>query len=209
MKLTLNRLLFLSMCMTFIVFLSACGPTKVTPPEDMTGSDNGNGGDLNYPANQSNSGFSEDNLPAEGTLDDNTTVGKNGYPGGIDPDSQSAEYKMEHGRCTPGFSPLYFDFDQARLSSDMMAVADQNAAFLQQNPSMHVRLEGNSDQRGTNEYNMALSERRAVNVRNYLENLGIDANRIRTIAYGEERPLFPGTTEEDYKYNRRVDFIAE
>ena len=70
-------------------------------------------------------------------------------------------------------------------------------------------IEGNSDDRGTNEYNLALGERRAINSRQYLINLGIAADRMRTLSYGEERPLFFNADEEAYSMNRRVDFIAK
>jgi peptidoglycan-associated lipoprotein len=72
-----------------------------------------------------------------------------------------------------------------------------------------VILEGNSDERGTNEYNLALGERRAINTRQYLINLGVAADRIRTLSYGEERPLFPGQDEDSYSMNRRVDFVVQ
>jgi peptidoglycan-associated lipoprotein len=72
-----------------------------------------------------------------------------------------------------------------------------------------VIIEGNSDERGTNEYNMALGERRAINALQYLANIGIDSNRLRTLSYGEEKPLFMGQDEETYSLNRRVDFIVK
>ncbi len=215
---------FMSFLFAAVLSLTACS-SKVTPPPSMGGE--GSGGyeygddtNANYPDSGSLGGsdpFSEDNLPMEGTLDDTVGGGKNGGAGGygadgyggLDPDSQANSYKKQHGRCTAGFEPIYFAFDQARISSEMMSTAERNAAYLRQNPSLNVRLEGNSDQRGTNEYNMALSERRAMNVLQYLQNVGIDTSRIRTIAYGEEMPLFPGNSEEDYQYNRRVDFVAE
>jgi len=72
-----------------------------------------------------------------------------------------------------------------------------------------IVIEGNCDERGTNEYNLALGERRAINVKEYMINLGVDATRIRTISYGEERPLFIGQNELDWSQNRRADFIVE
>ena len=85
----------------------------------------------------------------------------------------------------------------------------QNADYLNSIPNTHVIIEGNSDERGTNEYNLALGERRAINTQQYLTNLGVDPERMRTVSFGEEKPLFQGQDEEDYQYNRRVDFGLE
>jgi peptidoglycan-associated lipoprotein len=84
----------------------------------------------------------------------------------------------------------------------------QNADLLKQvgNP---VIIEGNCDDRGTKEYNLALGEKRAINARDYLVNLGIDPARIRTVSYGEERPLFVEQNEFAWSQNRRVDFVIK
>ncbi len=193
-----------------LLFTAGCGPKSLTPPADKAEGTSINDG--SSPLYGNSGGFSEENLPLEGSLDDaltNSSNGAYGFPEGFDPNAQSDTYKKTHGRCTPGMDPIYFQFDQARISRDMLLVAEKNATFLQENPAAFVTLEGNSDQRGTNEYNMALAERRAINVRDYLVNMGISPDRIRTLSYGEERPLFPEHTEEAYKYNRRVDFVAE
>jgi peptidoglycan-associated lipoprotein len=76
-------------------------------------------------------------------------------------------------------------------------------------PNAAIVIEGNSDERGTNEYNLALGERRAITAKQYLVDLGIDAARIQTISYGEERPLFTGQDEDSYSQNRRDDFIMK
>jgi len=104
---------------------------------------------------------------------------------------------------------VYFDFDQAGIRPDMVQVVTRNAEFLKTVPGKRVVIEGNSDERGTNEYNMALGERRAINVQQYLSNVGIDAGRMQTLSYGEEKPLFTGQDEEAYSGNRRVDFIIK
>ena len=82
-------------------------------------------------------------------------------------------------------------------------------SYLKSNPSRSVLVEGNTDDRGTNEYNLALAERRAVAARNYLVEFGIEESRIRTVSYGEERPLFTGQSEDEFAHNRRDDFILE
>ena len=81
----------------------------------------------------------------------------------------------------------------------MVAVSERRA----------VVVEGNTDYRGTQEYNLALGERRAGSARNYLIELGVPESRIRTISYGEERPLMSGASESDYALNRRADFVLE
>jgi peptidoglycan-associated lipoprotein len=84
-----------------------------------------------------------------------------------------------------------------------------NAEFLKQAPNSNVVVEGNTDERGTNEYTLALAERRAQNTRQYLLELGINPSTVRTVSYGEERPLFPGQDESSYALNRRADFVLE
>lgn len=211
MKKPFQTTLLLFTLLSGISLMAGCGPATVPPPPDTTAGDiNRQGTSLNYP--ESGTGFSEDNLPLEGSLDDNGHAGAGsayGFPEGFDPDAQSSDYKKAHGRCTPGMDPIYFLFDQARISGEMLPVAEKNAAFLQENPDLYIVLEGNSDQRGTKEYNMALAERRAISVQQYLTNMGISPARIRTVSYGEEKPLFLEHSEEAYQYNRRVDFVAE
>jgi peptidoglycan-associated lipoprotein len=79
--------------------------------------------------------------------------------------------------------------------------------MLKQNQSSRVRIEGNCDERGTNEYNMALGERRAQSAKKYLVNLGIHKDRMHTISYGEEKPLLHGHDEYSWAQNRRDDFV--
>ncbi|MBL4902114.1 MAG: peptidoglycan-associated lipoprotein Pal [Desulfocapsa sp.] len=126
-----------------------------------------------------------------------------------DADQQSEEYRRSHGRSSMAFSPIYFDFDQAGINSEMAPVLSANATYMKENPNAVIIIEGNCDERGTNEYNLALGERRAINTKEYLVNLGVNPARIRTVSYGEERPLFTGRNELDWSQNRRADFISE
>lgn len=112
---------------------------------------------------------------------------------------------------TPGaqvLDTIYFEFDQATLSDLAKDTLVRNAEWLRANSDTRVQVEGNADERGTPEYNLALGERRAETVRSYLSSLGIDRNRLVTISYGEERPVDPGHGEEAWAKNRRVDFKA-
>jgi peptidoglycan-associated lipoprotein len=103
---------------------------------------------------------------------------------------------------------VYFEFDQATLSDLAKETLVRNAEWLRSNPNARIQVEGNADERGTPEYNLALGERRAAAVKSYLASLGIDGNRLVTISYGEESPADPGHGEESWAKNRRVDFTS-
>ena len=204
MKKRLSRNLALSVLIgSFLLFGVGCGKKNVIPPDagqGATGSEMSGGKDIHYPLAEEG-GYSEDNLPVEGTLDDSGMM--------LPADQQSDEYKRMHGRSSVNLSPIYFDFDQAGVRPAMMEILISNANYLKTIPRKMVVIEGNSDDRGTNEYNLALGERRAINSRQYLINLGIAADRMRTLSYGEERPLFFNQDEDAYSMNRRVDFVVK
>ncbi|MEW6326334.1 MAG: peptidoglycan-associated lipoprotein Pal [Thermodesulfobacteriota bacterium] len=115
---------------------------------------------------------------------------------------------MAEGRTSAGLLPVYFDFDKYNIRGDQTSRLDQNAKWLKKNLTARIRIEGNCDERGSNEYNLALGERRANSVQEYLTNLGIAPERIETLSYGEERPLCPGHDEECWAKNRRADFVT-
>jgi peptidoglycan-associated lipoprotein len=98
---------------------------------------------------------------------------------------------------------IYFDFDKSVLKPEAKAVLRKKADWLGNNTSYSVRVEGNCDERGTNEYNLALGERRAHSAKKFLMALGISGERISTISYGEERPAVLGHNEEAWAKNRR------
>lgn len=102
---------------------------------------------------------------------------------------------------------IYFDFDKSFIRLEYRPVLQEKAAFLKDYPDMRARIEGNCDERGTNEYNLALGERRGSSAKNFLISLGIAADRIETISYGEERPRGLGHDEESWSQNRRDDFV--
>jgi peptidoglycan-associated lipoprotein len=102
---------------------------------------------------------------------------------------------------------IYFPYDSAALTPEAQEILRQKAAWLQDNPTARVTIEGHCDERGTNEYNLALGEARAQSTKNYLVDLGVSADRIGTISYGEERPLDPRATEEAWAKNRRAHFV--
>ena len=102
---------------------------------------------------------------------------------------------------------LYFDFDKSFIKLEYRPILQEKAAFLKDYPDFGVRIEGNCDERGTNEYNLALGERRANSAKNFLISLGIAADRIETISYGEERARTLGHNEAAWAQNRRDDFV--
>jgi peptidoglycan-associated lipoprotein len=104
---------------------------------------------------------------------------------------------------------IYFDYDKSDLSDAARATLQANADWLKANPSRVVRIEGNCDERGTVEYNLALGQRRAASVRDYLGGLGVDASRLKTISYGKERPADPGHDDTARAKNRRAEFVIE
>ncbi len=104
------------------------------------------------------------------------------------------------------FLTIYFDFDKSNIREDQKPRMEKDAAILKANPDLVVKIEGNTDERDTYEYNLALGERRALAVKDYLIKLGIPADRLETISYGEERPADPGHNEAAWAKNRRADF---
>jgi peptidoglycan-associated lipoprotein len=97
---------------------------------------------------------------------------------------------------------VYFDFDKYDVRTDAQPILDAQAAWLQRYPAVQVRIEGNCDERGTREYNLALGARRANAIRDYLMGKGVAASRIATVSYGKEKPIDPGTGEEADAKNR-------
>jgi peptidoglycan-associated lipoprotein len=107
-----------------------------------------------------------------------------------------------------GFSPdVYFEYDESSLSDDARGKLARNADLLKSQGQFMVTIEGHADERGTNEYNLALGERRSNAVRDYLGSLGVTGDRLRTISYGEERPACTETEESCWSQNRRAHLV--
>ncbi len=101
---------------------------------------------------------------------------------------------------------ISFDYDKSNIGPDARVIMKANADILLKNTNFNIIVEGHCDERGTSEYNMALGERRAQEAKKYLINLGVDGARMKTISYGEERPLDSGSNEEAWSKNRRAHF---
>jgi len=98
---------------------------------------------------------------------------------------------------------VYFDFDSAELTAEAKMTLNRQYAFLNVNPTLVIVVEGHADERGTREYNLALGDRRATAVRDYLIANGLNSARVRTVSYGKERPAVEGSSEEAWAKNRR------
>ena len=110
-------------------------------------------------------------------------------------------------RCTDvDFAPVYFGFDASNLAPSELAKIEAVAQHLKDNADRVVIVEGNCDERGSNEYNLSLGDLRAISIRDYMATLGIAAERIQTKSYGEEKPAVSGAGEDAWSKNRRGEF---
>lgn len=109
---------------------------------------------------------------------------------------------------TGAFETVFFDFDRYNLRDDSLQIIQRNLQVLKSNAEMKVMIEGHCDERGTNEYNMALGMRRANTCKSYFIANGIDSSRISVISYGEERPVDSGHSEGAWTKNRRAEFLV-
>lgn len=154
---------------------------------------------------------SDDAASASGSQTNQTTSGSEG---GVDTTvvspigeyGQLSEQELKE-QALRETQTIYFAFDNATIARSYEEMLAAHAAYLSKNPSLKVTVEGHADERGTPEYNIALGERRANAVAKYLEALGVQANQISIVSYGEEKPLVLGQTEEAYAKNRRAVLV--
>ncbi len=112
-------------------------------------------------------------------------------------------------RATNNLGRIHFDFDQYTLTTAAKDQLASNAALLKAAPAVKVQIEGHCDERGSDEYNLALGEKRALATKNYLVSLGVAVDRMSIISYGEEMPLDPANSEAAWAKNRRAEFKAQ
>jgi len=120
---------------------------------------------------------------------------------------QQTQERMESERSMFENDDIFFEFDSIRLTPEAQEILTQKAAWLRQNSGARVTIEGHCDDRGTNEYNLALGEGRAQSAREFLVDLGIKESRLNAISYGEERPIAKSQDEETWARNRRAHFV--
>jgi peptidoglycan-associated lipoprotein len=196
----MNRLLKISILllavMAAFIVLTSCARQQVSPadtgsPAYETEADRRAAEEARQRQTQTGSSFREEGLEEsrrEGSLEEDAT--------------SAAAAAFEN-------KDIYFDFDSANLDAQAQEILKDKAQWLKRNPRSRILIEGHCDERGTNEYNLALGERRAQSVQQYLVSLGIDESRLATVSYGEERPLDPGRTEAAWSKNRRAHFVIE
>ena len=141
------------------------------------------------------------------------TIVESEFPGGLEAPGDLPLGNIDFSKLTPvvppaaaGIAPVYFSYNEAAIPAAEQGKVANAALFLMQNPGVVLLVEGNCDERGTNEYNMSLGEFRAQSVRNALVAQGIEPARIQTVSYGEEKPAVAGSGESAWRLNRRGDF---
>ena len=107
----------------------------------------------------------------------------------------------------PGARSVYYEFDRSEIKAEGVKTIEANAEYLRAHPDMKVKVEGNADERGSREYNLALGQRRADAVSKRRNILGIPSDRIETVSYGKEKPKAPGHDESSWSENRRSDIV--
>src|SRR4030066_461611 len=127
----------------------------------------------------------------------------------VNEDSLASEKFMSSTLSNKDIKDIFFDFDAYILSDDSKSRLQNNASLLKSKKVKKVIIEGHSDERGTNEYNLALGERRAQSTKRYLTALGINSSDIATISFGEEKPICSDQNEECWQKNRRAHFILQ
>jgi peptidoglycan-associated lipoprotein len=175
------------------LFLAACAPSTTSKPD---------------------SGAAKEGSSATGNPGADRQAGEGQRGGTKESDAAASSLKqLQEGKAptTPASSPLkdvFFDFDRYDLSGDARTILRTNAEWMKSNPSARVEIEGHCDDRGTNEYNLALGAKRAQAAREYLSTLGVAADRLSTISYGEEIPVCKEQTESCWRQNRRARFVV-
>ena len=182
-------------------FLLAACETASTDSNEVVGSSSGSSSGSGAAASaSSNTSTSNTSSDAGGTTSAGSAGSASSIAGGA---SSIGSIRTPDELLAKVGSTVYFDYDQSSLTSEAQATLDRQAAFLKASPSFRLVIEGHCDERGTREYNLALGDRRASAVRDYLVAKGINASRLSTISYGKERPSVGGSNDTSYALNRR------
>lgn len=120
---------------------------------------------------------------------------------------ETADSGIMEGRTSGPMVPVYFEFDSSSITGEQVQRIQTDADFIKKNRDLKIRIEGNCDPRGTQEYNLALGERRAQAAKTYLVKLGVGAEQLTTVSFGEEKLLLFGHDEISWAQNRRDDFV--
>ncbi len=177
------------------ILLAAC-ETASTDSNEVVGSSSGTSSASGAAASASSNTSSTSNMASDSASSASSASSAGGS-------SSIGSIKSPDELLAKVGSTVYFDYDQSTLTAEAQATLDRQAAFLKASPSFRITIEGHCDERGTREYNLALGDRRASAVRDYLVAKGINASRLSTISYGKERPSVGGSNETSYSLNRR------
>lgn len=120
-----------------------------------------------------------------------------------------AQKKAEPVVDVKSIEDIFFDYDRSYIREEAKSVLENNASYLKANKNGRILIEGHCDERGTSEYNIALGEKRALSVKRYLTDMGIDPSRISTISYGKEKPFCEEHNEQCWQENRRAHFVTK
>jgi len=190
---------YLSLVLLLGLLLALPGCRKSQPeqsPADSGGEPSGSSSEPSAP---------RDTRPAAEEVDQGDFAGQGTTPGS----EPFVEQPISVAELSGRLGTVYFAYDSYDLSPTSLATLRENAETLKAYASYGVALEGHCDERGTIDYNLALGEKRASSVRDYLVSLGVQRSRVRIITYGEERPVDPGHTEAAWSKNRRAEFLVE
>jgi peptidoglycan-associated lipoprotein len=202
MKLSSVRTKILLLCMT-AMFISACQTGSDEIIEDSTTIDG---------VEQAQLGGSE--ASAEGitdltALEDGSDSSAIAFDDEALVKAESPQAMLDKADSNIANRVIYFEYDSAKISDDSLSMIEAHGNFIASNGNVSARLEGNTDERGTREHNIALGDRRAQSVRRLLMFQGASADQLETISYGEERPAVTGHTEDAWAKNRRVEIVYE
>jgi peptidoglycan-associated lipoprotein len=202
MKLSSVRTKILLLCMT-AMFISACQTGSDEIIEDSTTIDG---------VEQAQLGGSE--VSAEGitdltALEDGSDSSAIAFDDEALVKAESPQAMLDKADSNIANRVIYFEYDSAKISDDSLSMIEAHGNFIASNGNVSARLEGNTDERGTREHNIALGDRRAQSVRRLLMFQGASADQLETISYGEERPAVTGHTEDAWAKNRRVEIVYE
>src|SRR5581483_10651363 len=185
-------------------------PKKVTPAEGSAGLSKNEPAQSQPPAEKP----SDRNRPGDGGVREERTPQQPQQQENLPPLAKSEPEAGQAGAAAgeekPGaLQDVFFDFDQWVIQPDARTILEKDAKWLERNPQVKIQVEGHCDERGTDEYNLALGERRAKSVVNFLTNLGVNPSRISFISYGEEKGFCNEKNEACYQKNRRAHFVVQ
>ena len=162
-----------------------------------------------------NAGNGDSSASATNSATNNDAKVGNGSSGsfGANPFDNEANANQEEARLHPfhatdDLKDIHFNFDQYDLDSNSKKVLEQNATYLKSNPDIRVEIQGHCDERGTNNYNIALGQRRAHSTKKYLVAQGVNSHQVNVISYGEEKPFCSDSNENCWHQNRRAHFLV-